>query len=212
MIEEMATYCMAKFWNLDTFIDQEMVSQKRTMRKKTLVDFIRERTLNVGFLTNNGNELQKDNFGQHIKAFLEAYVDPRVEAYTRAVGVHGVLEMTRFLRILGPQKVQCTLSLDDATVSFVFKTTRKTVEYIRVIRGRQDDSTINLDVDLKWLTEPDHSNLLKRLAFLFSHNLSTKLMWSTFRLFVAIGTEILATSTIGLFERLYGAKLFKKRK
>jgi len=191
-IEEMATYCMAKFWNMDTFIDQEIVSQKRTMRKKTIVDFTRERTLNLGFMANNGNELQKDNFGQHIKTFLEAYVDPRVETYTRTVGAHEVLEMTRFLRILGSQKVQCTLSLDDATVSFVFKTTRKTVEYIRVIHGRQDDSTINLDVDLKWLSEPDHSNLLERLAFLFSRNLSTKRLWSTFRLFVATGTEVLA--------------------
>jgi radical SAM superfamily enzyme YgiQ (UPF0313 family) len=194
MIEEMATNCMAKFWNLDTFIDQEMVSQKRTMRKKTIVDFTRERTLNLGFMANNGNELQKDNFGQHIKTFLEAYVDPRVETYTRTVGVHEVLEMTRFLRILGSQEIHCTLSLDDSTVSFVFKTTSKTVEYIRVIRGRQDGSTINLDVDLKWLTEPHHSNLLKTLAFLFSHNLSSKKLWNTFKLFVAIGTEVLASN------------------
>jgi radical SAM superfamily enzyme YgiQ (UPF0313 family) len=194
MIEEMATYCMAKFWNLDTFIDQEMVSQKRTMRKKTIVDFTRERTLNLGFMANNGNELQKDNFGQHIKTFLEAYVDPRVETYTRTVGTHEVLEMTRFLRILGSQKIQCTLSLDDATVSFVFKTTSRTVEYIRVIRGRQDGSTINLDVDLKWLAEPHHSNLLKTPAFLFSHNLSIKKLWNTFKLFVAIGTEVLASN------------------
>jgi radical SAM superfamily enzyme YgiQ (UPF0313 family) len=194
VIEEMATYCMAKFWNLDTFIDQEMVSQKRTRRKKSIVDFTRERTLNIGFMANNGNELQKDNFGQHIKTFLEAYPDPRVEAYTRTVGAHEVLETTRFLRILGPQKVQCTLSLDDTTVSFVFKTTRKTVEYIRVIRGRQDGSTINLDVDLKWLSEPHHSNLLKAPAFLFSHNLSIKKLWNTFKLFVAIGTEVLASN------------------
>jgi hypothetical protein len=191
-IEELATYCMAKFWNIDTFLDQEMVFQKRTRRKKELVDFIRERTLNVGFMTNNGNELQKDNFRQHIRTFLEAYVDPRVEAHTREVGVHEVLEMTRFLRILGPQKVQCTLSLDDATVSFVFKTTKKTVEYIRVIRGRQNDSTINLDVDLKWLSEPDHSNQAERLVFLLSRNTSIKRLWNTCRLFAAIGTEMLA--------------------
>jgi len=169
-----------------------MVSHKGTRRKKAIVDFIRERALNLGFMTNNGNELQKDNFCQHIKTFLEAYVDPRVEAYTRSVGVHEVLEMTRFLRILGSQNVQCTLSLNDVTVSFVFKTTRTTVEYIRVINERQDDSTINLDVDLKWLSEPDHSNILERLAFLFSRNLSTKRLWSTFRLLVAIGTEVLA--------------------
>jgi len=110
------------------------------------------------------------------------------------VGTHEVLEMTRFLRILGSQEIQCTLSLDDATVSFVFKTTNKTVEYIRVIRGRQDGSTINLDVDLKWLAEPHPTNLLKTPAFLFSHNLSIKKLWNTFKLFVAIGTEVLASN------------------
>ncbi len=193
-VEELATYCMAKFWNLDTFIDQEMVSQKRTMKKKTLVDFTRERTLNLSFMANNGNELQKDNLGQHIKTFLEAYVDPRVETYTRTVQIHEVLEITRLLRVIGSQKIQCTLSLDDATVSFVFKTTSKTVEYIRVIHGRQDSSTINLDVDLKCIAEPSYSNLLKIPAVLFSHNLSIKKLWNTFKLFVAIGTEALASN------------------
>jgi len=194
MIEELATYCMAKFWNLDTFIDQEMVSQKRTVRKKTIVDFTRERTLNISFMANNGNKLQKDNLSQHIKTFLEAYIDPRVETYTRTVGVHEVLEMTRFLRILGSQKIQCTLSLDDTTVSFVFKTTSKTVEYIRVICGRQEGSTINLDVDLKWLAEPYCTNLQKIFAFRFSHNFSIKKLWNTFKLFVAIGTEVMASN------------------
>lgn len=194
MIEDLATYCMAKFWNLDTFIDQEFVSQKRTMRKKTLVDFIRERTLNLNFMANNGNELQNDNFGQHVKTFLNAYVDPRVETYTRTVGAHEVLEMRRVLQILGSQKIQCTLNIDDTTVSFVFKTTKKTVDYIRVINGRQDGSTINLDVDLKCISEPSYSNLIKIPSVLFSHNLSIKKLWNTFKLFVAIGTEALASN------------------
>ncbi len=112
-IEEMATYCMAKFWNMDTFIDHERISQTRTKQKKPIVDFVNERINNLGFMTNNGTELQKGNFEKHIKIFLEAYIDTRVEAYTRKVGVHEVLEMTRFLKILGPQKIQCTLSLDD---------------------------------------------------------------------------------------------------
>ena len=191
-IEEMATYCMAKFWNLDTFIDNEKISQTRTKQKKTIVDFAQERILNLGFMTNNGTELQKDNFEKHIKTFLEAYIDPRVEAYTRTVGVHEVLEMTRFLRILGPQKIQCTLSLDDTTASFIFKTTKTTVEYIRVIRGRQADSTINLDIDLKWLSEPANSHILERFALVFSRNLTTKKLWNTFRLFAAVGTDALA--------------------
>lgn len=190
-IEELATYCMAKFWNMDTFIDHEKVSQTRTKQKKAIVDFAQERMLNLGFMTNNGTELQKDNFKKHIKVFLEAYIDPRVEAYTRTVGVHEVLEMTRFLRILGSQNIQCTLSLDDTTASFIFKTTKTSVEYIRIIEGRQDDSTISLDVDLKCLNKPVNSHILEQFALLFSRNLTTKKLWNTFRLFTAVGTDAL---------------------
>jgi radical SAM superfamily enzyme YgiQ (UPF0313 family) len=190
-IEEMATYCMAKFWNMDTFIDHEKISQTRTKQKKKIVDFAMERMLNLGFMTNNGTELQKGNFEKHIKTFLEAYIDPRVEAYTRVVGVHDVLEMTRFLKILGPQTIQCTLKIDDTTASFIFKTNKTSVEYIRVIRGRQADSTINFDVDLKWLSEPANSHILERFALAFSGNFTAKKLWNTFRLFVAVGTDAL---------------------
>jgi len=193
-IEGLATYCMAKFWNIDTFIDQERVFQKRIKRKTPLTDFIRARAFNVRFMNNNGIKLQKDNFGQHIKTFLEAYPDPRVEAYTRKVGVHNILEMSRFLRILGPQTIQFTLGLDDTTISFVFKTTKKTVEYIRVIHGRQDDSTINFNIDLKWMSEPSQKSkmkIVKRFIAMISHDGSIERLWNTFRLFMAVGTEVL---------------------
>lgn len=207
-IEEMATYCMAKFWNIDTFIDHEKISQTRTKQKKAIVDFVKERIMNLGFMTDNGTELQKDNFEKHIKIFLEAYIDPRVEAYTRTVGVHEVLEMTRFLKILGPQKIQCTLSLDNTTASFIFKTTKTTVEYIRVIRGRQADSTINLDVDLKWLSEPANSHVLERFASVFSRNLTTKKLWNTFRFFAAVGTDALAWNLQKLTSRKFKRLVF----
>jgi len=193
-IEELATYCMAKFWNIDTFIDHEMVYQKRTLQKKPIVEFVKERSLNLGFMANNGNELQKDNFGQHIKTFLEAYVDPRVEAYTRTVGVHDALEISKLLRVLGAQKIQCTLNLHDTSISFIFETTSKSVKYIRVIYGRINDSTVNFDVDLLWLAKPSVSNLAKTPAYLFKNNLGFKKFWNTVRLFVAVGTEVLASN------------------
>jgi radical SAM superfamily enzyme YgiQ (UPF0313 family) len=190
-IEELATYCMAKFWNIDTFIDQEKVFQKITRKKKPLVDFIRERVLNVGFLCSNGMTLQKGNFGKHINIFLRAYADPRVESYTRKIGVHNVLEMSRFLRILGPQTIQCTLSLEDNSVSFVFKTTRNTVEYIRIMQGKQDNATVDLSINLKLLSEPSQSKMIMSLFRMISHDLSIKRIWNVFRLFVAAGTEVL---------------------
>ena len=140
-------------------------------------------------MTNNGTTLQKDNFEKHIATFLEAYIDPRVEAYTRKVGVHEVLEISRFLRLLDAQTIQCTLKLDDIVASFIFKTSKTNVEYIRVIKGRQADSTISLEVDLKWLSEPDNSHILQRVASAFSGNLSVKKMLNTLRLFVALGAD-----------------------
>ena len=190
-IEELAAYCMAKFWNIDTFIDQERVFQKRTKRKTPLIDFIRERAFNVSFMGNAGMSLKKDKFDHHTKKFLEAYPDPRVEAYTRKVGVHNVLEMSRFLRILGPQTIQCTLGLDDVTISFVVKTTKRTVEYIKVIHDRQDYSTINFDIDLKWINKASQESKKKTVKRFISHNLNIKRLWNTFRLFVAVGTEVL---------------------
>ena len=193
-IEELATYCMAKFWNIDTFIDHEMVYQKRTLRKKPAVDFVQERVLNLGFMANNGTELQKDNFDQHIKTFLEAYVDPRVEAYTRTVGVHEAIEISKFLRVLGSQKIQATLNLDDTAVSFVFNTSRDRVNYIQVTHGRVEDSTVHLEVDLNWLAKPSVANLIKTPAYLFKNNMGPKKFWNTFRLIVAVGTEVVASN------------------
>jgi radical SAM superfamily enzyme YgiQ (UPF0313 family) len=191
-IEEMATFCMAKFWNIDTFFDHEQVVQSVTKQKKSLPEFAQERIINLGFMTNNGTTLQKDNFEKHIATFLEAYIDPRVETYTRQVGVHNVLEMKRFLRLLGPQTIQCTLKMHDLTASFIFKTTETSVEYIRVIKGKQTDSTITLEVDLKWLSEPANSHLLKRFTEAFSQNLTPKKLWNTLRLSIAVGTDALA--------------------
>jgi radical SAM superfamily enzyme YgiQ (UPF0313 family) len=193
-IEELATYCMAKFWNIDTFIDHEMVYQKRTQKKKPAVDFVQERVLNLGFMANNGTELQKDNFDQHIKTFLEAYVDPRVEAYTRTVGVHNAIEISKFLRVLGSQKIQATLNLDGTAVSFVFDTSSDRVNYIQVTHGRVEDSTVHLEVDLNWLAKPSVSNLVKTPAYLFRNNMGPKKFWNTFRLLAAVSTEVVASN------------------
>jgi radical SAM superfamily enzyme YgiQ (UPF0313 family) len=192
-IEKLATYCMAKFWNIDTFIDQAKVFQKLTKRKTPLLDFIHERVFNIRFMIRNGMTLQKKNFGEHINVFLNAYPDSRVETYTREVGIHNVLEMSRFLRILGPQTIQFTLSLDnDAPISFIAKTTKNMVECIKVIPGKQDDSTINFDIDLKWMCKMhDKIEKVKMFIAMIALNGNIKRFWNTFRLFVAMGTEIL---------------------
>jgi len=192
-IEELTTYCMAKFWNIDTFLDRERVFQRRTKKKAPLIDFILERANDLRFLGKAGSSLKKDELSRYVKIFLEAYADPRVEAYTREVGAHNILEMTRFLRILGPQTIQCTLNFDeDASISFVFKTAKKAVDCIRITRRKQDYSTIDFDIDPKWIDDPSQGSKMTILKQLMSNNWTAKRLWSIFRLLVAVGTEFLA--------------------
>ena len=61
-IEKLATYCIAKFWNIDTFLDRERVSQVRTRKKTPLFDFIVERAIDLQFLGKAGSSLKKEDF------------------------------------------------------------------------------------------------------------------------------------------------------
>jgi radical SAM superfamily enzyme YgiQ (UPF0313 family) len=193
-IEELATYCMAKFWNIDTFIDREKVILRKTKKKKHLVDFILERAIELRFIGDAGKSLKKDTFNHYMKKFIDAYPDPCVEDYTRKVGVHNVLEMSNFLRILGSQIIQCSLGLDDDRTSFIMETTNNKVEYIRVIQNRQDHSTINFNIDLKLMSELNQESKIKMVqksATRILHEGGIKRLWNTMRLFLAISTEVL---------------------
>jgi hypothetical protein len=183
---------MAKFWTLDTFLDRAKVFQKRTMEKTPLINFILERSHEAGFLLNAGGEVKKESFGQYVKIFLQAYADPSVEVYTKEVGVHNILEMSRFLHILGPQKIQFTLRFDDETTSFIFRTTKKTVEYIKVINGRENDSTIDFDFDLREVTmnyQESSAGVIGKLWKAFRDKGRVGGQWNLFKLLVAIGAE-----------------------
>jgi radical SAM superfamily enzyme YgiQ (UPF0313 family) len=192
-LEELATYCMATFWNIDTFIDQLKVFQKRTRKKIPLIEFIHERAFNVWFIKRNGIELHKENFHKHVKTFMQSYPSSRIEAFTRKEGIQNVVEMSRFLRILGPQTIQCTLNLTkDIPVSFVIKTIDRAVEYIEVIWGKQDDSTIDLDFDLNWmLNNPEKTKIIRKLIVISLLGGNIRRPWYTIRLISAVGIEIL---------------------
>jgi hypothetical protein len=192
-IEELATFCMAKFWNIDTFLDREKVFQRRTKRKTNLMHFIQERVIDAKFLGKAGSSLKKEDFGRNAKLFLNAYADPRVEEYTKKEGVHNILEMTRFLKILGTQKIQCSFNLDkDAKVSLILKTDKKKVEYIKIIKGRENPTTIDFDVNLKWIDNPGHENKVEILRTVMKRNWNIKSLLGIFRFFTAFGTEYLA--------------------
>jgi len=150
-IEELASICMARFWTVDMFIEKERMHMIRHASKRSLVKFIDEKMQELSFSIEIGSQLQNKNLGKHVLAVIEKSADPGVEGYTREVGVHHIIDMTLFLRLLGNQTVQLTvMSNGMAITSWILKTTRDGVEYIQVIPGRSDLNTINMDVDLNY--------------------------------------------------------------
>lgn len=151
-MEELATYCMGRFWTPDALIEKARILQGRSGRKTPLKEFLLDAFAGMTFLSRAGLDAQEKDIEHHGKIFLEAMADPYVEEYTRKVGAHNVIEMSRYLNILGSQLTQLTLTHQNRPlISFLMKTTSSTVEYIKVVSGKQDDATIDFDIELGWI-------------------------------------------------------------
>lgn len=148
-IEELASICMARFWTVDTFIEKERMNTIRHDSKTPLARFITDIMHDLDFSLDMGSQLQNENLGKHVVSVIEASADPNVEKYTREVGVHNIIDMSLFLSILGDQTVQLTVRSNGVAItSWILKTTRDKIEFVQVISGKKDQSTINLDLDL----------------------------------------------------------------
>jgi magnesium-protoporphyrin IX monomethyl ester (oxidative) cyclase len=195
-IEELASICMARFWTVDTFLEKERMHMIRNASKRSLAKFIAERVNELSFSVEMGAQLQNKNLGRHVLAVIEASADPGVERYTREVGVHNLIDMTTFLKLLGNQTVQLTV-MDNgvAVTSWIITTTRDGVEHVRVIPGKSDLNTVNMDVDLKHFEfgEGRGMNIIDSIRILgkmLASNQGIKKQPSMMRLLVAGGFEL----------------------
>jgi magnesium-protoporphyrin IX monomethyl ester (oxidative) cyclase len=149
-IEELASICMARFWTVDMFIEKERMLTIRNGSKRPLSKFIGDKIHELMFSLDMGSQLQTKNLGKHVLAVIEASADPEVKEYTRRVGMHNVIDMATFLRVLGDQMIQLTIKNNGAAItSWVMKSDREKVDFIQVIPGRFDLNTINLEIELK---------------------------------------------------------------
>ena len=206
-IEELRTYCFGKFWTPDVFVDWLAVEQKREPGKMTIPNFIMDRVVQLTFLGKAGytQQTSTENMIPHFKVFLEAMADPHVEKYTRKLGMHQVIDMTRFLAILGSQTIQLTISYKNKPLtSYIMKTTKSTVEYIRIIPGKQDKATINFDININ-LDDFDGSDqsrsklvkdVIQNITYQFIKPATVGNMQGTLNLFrftLATGMEAIST-------------------
>jgi len=147
-LEELEIYCTARFWILNTLLDRAKVLQKRTGKKTSLKDFIYDIIAKAKFARNAGYDMINGGIEDYVKVALDAITDAETEKNGRKISMHDVIEMSRFLKILGPQVIQIALKCDNQIVSYVIKTTSKKVEFIKTISGKQNNATMDINIDL----------------------------------------------------------------
>ncbi len=196
-LEELETYCMVRFWTMNTLLDRAQILQKRTGKKATLMEFTDDLYEKLAFGKNAGYDLRNDTLENHLKTILDAVIDAENEEFERKIDAHAVIDLSRFLGILGSQKIQCTLRYKERPpVSYIIKTERHSscvVGCITAISGKQDNATINIDIDLnEAITAVNNATPFSTLiffTFLAKSSLGLTHVWKLFRLGAAIGTE-----------------------
>jgi len=144
-IEQLATYCMAKFWNLDVILDEALIYKKRTGKKIPLNIFIKNLSKKLTFVKNVGADLFREDVDGHIKAIFDAVSDGNLKKYD----FHNLIKVPKILSVLGVQKIQLVLRYKNyKPIRYVIKITKNNVSYMKTSFENEKNVTINFDIDL----------------------------------------------------------------
>ena len=146
-MRELCVRCNSK-WYDDLMLPQMQRRWQRDGRKRKLHDFAAKFGVLVGFfefLGSNQDELSKLDTYMLVKEMP----NERLRAFTTAHPLHELLEMDRFLKLLGDQKLQVSLRFTgEREVSWVLEAAGGRVRYVDCIAGHVDDATVSLNIDL----------------------------------------------------------------
>jgi len=171
--EELLTACMGRFYALDIFIDDIIAEQyrERDGHKMTLLGALSHFWDRVDFVLSASREYETIEAGPKMgRVFLEAQVNPHTRKRTERIGIHNVVDLTRFLAITGEQKVRITIRQGgEPFVNYVLSCGRDRVHYLDITREYHPDATLGITLDLEDLQLLEKSKgkfaarMLKRL-------------------------------------------------
>jgi len=192
-LEKLESYCMARFWTLNTFMDRASVMQNRTGKKVPLGDFVDEILSKLAFVKDAGSNLREGDIRSHVDVVLDAMMEAETEENERKIPVEDSIEVSRFFKILGPQNIQVTLRYGAKSAGYIVKTTRENIDSVKIVGEKQPDATINIDVDLDHMMDAfDRDSLLGILNSVYTLRNAQSVggIFNTLRLYAALTTEI----------------------
>jgi hypothetical protein len=137
-LEDLRSWCMGRFWNLDVVVDQLRIQEIRVgaFRRKykaSLMDFFQSVGGKLLFAASAGGELagkhegkatsEKDHYMKSLRAIFSAFVNPRVERYFAEHPLHEVIDMRQFGKLFAGKTIQIVLD----------NPARKTSEFVLVV-------------------------------------------------------------------------------
>jgi len=195
-LERLESYCMGRFWTLNTFLDRAAVMQKRAGKKLSVGDFALDVAGKLAFGIDTGDDLRESSLKDHVSIVLDAMTDAREEENLRKIVMQDVIDASRFLRILGPQVIRLLLKHGDKSVGYLIQTNEKGVDRIQIVDGRRTNATIDIHVDLDRMFDAFDEN--SKISMLQSVTISKGKphivgAFDLLRLYTALGTELSST-------------------
>lgn len=173
-IENLRNWCMAKFWNLDTVLEQIRLDEIRVGKfrapyKVNIRDFLTMVMRKIKFAVDAGSELaEKGNgsisnkFYDSVKFFFDAWADPRIERYFQRYPMHKIIDMRQLGKQFGGKRLQIVIedkNLEKCLFAMLITISQNGVDSITTSKKPVLDYDFLLRADLRNLYSDQRSQI-----------------------------------------------------
>jgi radical SAM superfamily enzyme YgiQ (UPF0313 family) len=209
-MEVLNAYCLGKFYSPDTLMDQIRLESKKLGKsnKISLLDFIGSKMHGLFHMTFAGLALRRNAFRRDGVFFFKGMAEAEnVKERTAKMNPASFIDMSRFLKITGNQKIQISFMNNyKSLVSVIIKTNIHKLEYIDTAPQKFKKSTVDFDVPYSIFEEDtiigSYKKILKILITPFISLNFKQILFRT-RLFLAFFVEGVVVGFKILFLKLF---------
>ena len=203
-IRELCIRCNTKWYN-DLMLMQEHKRWKNNGKRKRLHVFAKRFKILLDFLTFISEDADTEFDELDMAMFIRDLPNSELGDFTRRNPINEYLDMDRFLKILGNQKIQISVhTTDRKPISWVIKTDSGNVSYVDAINGQTTNPSIAINIDMG----ENALNPRTILAGIFNDNKDLRSKANLFRLAAAVSTETMTaaydTITSSMKSRVHG--------
>ncbi len=186
-LEDLRSWCMGRFWNLDVVVDQLRIQQIRVgaFRRKYkahITDFFQSVGGKLLFAASAGGELagkhegkadsEKDHYMKSLRAIFSAFINPRVERYFQDHPLHETIDMRQFGRLFAGKTIQIVLENPAKKTSefvLVVTITKQGIDKISIGRKPVQNYHLLLRANSEVLYVPPNLSQIQLLQIFLAH-------------------------------------------